>query len=349
MSQAIFGKLISSAKQLGTIIDQPDKGRWIKKRDEHDIALMVKAEVQRLILGRHSRTLMVSFDNTRYYLMAGFRDSGMMVEGFETCDLTPGLFALAVFELDLAPNGSPANIRDALEGRYLGSDEYNGHDLDQIIHLYPNILCFKANNNFPFMDDIVRTVGSYLAHTYDHGALPISSETLEILARIFETGNKHLPFSLVLQGMISFSWQSFYLEVYRCIENMYPLSRLKSLSSNWPPNRSLRNLAMLLEKELAWRPREEEALAAILRECSSTAIEALHAALSDSLPPPNDLHAASAKLVYNTRNELVHFRPRLPTAEKSDEVWDSQVRALAGCLDEIYNAAGDFFHELRDN
>ncbi|WP_125954907.1 hypothetical protein [Novosphingobium sp. MD-1] len=348
MSQALFGRLMASAEQAGTPIDAPDKGRWIKKRDDADIAVMAKAESQSLVLGRHSRTLMVSLDESRYYLMAGFRLSIAVVDGFELCDLTPGLFALAVLELDLDPVASAATIRDALEGRYNGVAGYNGHDLEEISNLFPDILCFRADNNFSFTEDIVRSVGSYLAHTYEHGALPISKETRNSLARIFETGNKHLPYALILQGMLSFSWQSFYLEVYRCIENMYPLSRLKRLSSSFPTNIPLRDLAILLEKELAWRPREEEALAAILRECSSSTLKALHAAMC-ATSPPNDLHAASAKLVYSTRNELVHFRPRLPTLAKDDDTWDAQVRALVDCLDEIYGACGDVFHELQVN
>jgi hypothetical protein len=346
MSQALFSKLIVPAEQAGMPIDAPEKGRWIKRRDDTDSSLMSKADVRPLILGRHSRALMVSFKGTRYYLLSGFRRSETAVDGFEQCELTPGLFALALLELDLDPVASAAEIRDIVEGRYAGADGYTGHDLNDVTPLYPEILCFRANDSFPFTEDVVRAVGSYLSHTFEHGALQISEQTLRSIARLFETGNKHVPYVLILQGMLSFSWQAFYLEIYRCIENMYPLSRLKKLCSSWKPQEPLWSVAILLEKELSWRPREEEALAAVLRECSTSTVEALHAAMGGP-PSTNDPHASAAKLVYVTRNELVHFRPRLPSSMKADETWDEQVRTLIDCLDEIYNVSGDAFHELQ--
>jgi hypothetical protein len=146
--------------------------------------------------------------------------------------------------------------------------------------------------------------------------------------------------------MLSFSWQSFYLEVYRCIENMYPLSRLKKLCSSWKPQDLLWNVAILLEKDLSWRPREEEALASVLRECSLPTVQALNSAMGGT-PDNNDIHTSAAKLVYVTRNELVHFRPRAPSSIKPAQSWDEQVRALIDCLDEIYTVSGDTFHELQ--
>lgn len=345
MSQALFDRLISVANTEGEPIDAPDQARWIQRRDDLDAALMAKAEVQPLALGRNSRVLMVSFKESRYYLFAGFNSVDEPVGGFEPCDLTPGLLALAILELELSPVASGAAIRDVLEGRYLGVEGYEGHEVTEIATLFPNIICFKADNNYPFTSDIYRSVGSYLARTYAHGALALTPETLTILTQIFEVGNRHVPFDLLLQGMLSFSWTSFYLEVYRCFENVYAFTRLNRVTDIRPVGKSLRDLAIMLEKELTWRPREEEALASILRFCSQSKLEALYVAICGA-GEPTEYHSAAAKHVYSTRNELVHFRPRMAAVKKNDAEWDLQIQALLECLDEIYAKIGDQFHEL---
>jgi hypothetical protein len=171
-------------------------------------------------------------------------------------------------------------------------------------------------------------------------------ETSDSLALLFETANKHVPFSLVLQGMLSFTWQSFFLEVYRCIENMYPYSRLQLLSSRWAPTVPLRDVAIILEDVLSWRPREEEALTSILGRCNNSNIQQLNDAFGGTTVAHGETAASAAKLVYKTRNELVHFRPRAKTSSRSDAAWDNQVRCLIECLSDIYDTTGDLFHEI---
>jgi len=279
--------------------------------------------------------------------LQGFSQPIGEIEGFEKCELTPALFALAVIELHLVPIASGSEIRDLLEDQYMGVDQYEGHDVGDIQLMFSPLVAYHVDSDFEFTSDPLRAVGSYVARTYDNGPLPLSDKTRNSLVRIFETGNRWIPFQLVLQGILSFSWASLYLEIYRCIENMYPYARIKKLTENWPPHSSLRDIAILLEKELSWRPREEEALASIIRQCSGAASQKLLQSFnmqSDSIVDPS---AAAARLVYATRNELVHFRPREETASRDDAIWDRQVCALIDCLEEVYRISGDFFHELQ--
>src|SRR5690606_22332176 len=94
--------------------------------------------------------------------------------------------------------------------------------------------------------------------------LEFDSNLQSRLLALFESGADTIPFSLPLQGLLSYSWPSLFLDLYRCLEQLYTALKLKSLVGKISHNGSLADLAYLLEDELSWRPKEQDALASIL-------------------------------------------------------------------------------------
>ena len=128
---------------------------------------------------------------------------------------------------------------------------------------------------------MVRVLGALTARSYADGPIAPSGTTLNKVADIFQSGSEHVPFENVLQGMLSISWGGFFLELYRAIEQLYAVPRLAALVEAWPTSLPYRSLADLLESHLAWRPKEDDALAKIIAECDDTIVAPLRESFSD--------------------------------------------------------------------
>lgn len=344
MNRTIFDRLITSAARSGNFIDSSDKGRWVTAHSEPDRTLMGKADVEGIILSRQLRALAIEREAKRYYVFYGFPAPPADIFGLSEIDSLPSLFSLAVIELDIHPNASGARIREVLDGRFLGNEDYNGHDLDEVSQLFPCLHYFEADLNFEYTKDIIRTVGSYAAQTYEDGALSVGVDTKVNLIGLFERGNAWIPFTLVLQGMLSFSWQGFYLEVYRCIEKMYAMPRIHKLLSEMSTSLSPHDVAEILERVLTWRPREEEALGSVLRRCEESVITQLIKAFNITPRADADRASLAASAVYAARNEMVHFRPANTGITVSATVWDQRLAALIAAVEDIYHRDGNAFH-----
>lgn len=347
LNASLFKRLIDQAMRHDTDVDNVDAARWIRRHDAADAELMTRADTEGVILSRTARVLKIAHDGRLQYVFFGFPRYRDEMIGLREIDLTPALFTLAVEELDIKSNAYGSTIRNALEGRYFGADSYDGHDLDDIATLFPPLLCLEANPAANFTLNPIRTIGSYAAQTYEDGALSISFDTRGSLVQLFERGNKWIPFELVLQGIMAFSWQSFYLEIYRCIEKLYSLPRLLELSGKWPSQIALHDTAQLLDAILSWRPREEDALVGILKLCSPQCVENLLNSFNLRLESNSDKHAVVARAIYAARNELVHYRPSVSSSGVDDQSWDKRVGALVACVEDIYSLHGDTFHEVK--
>ena len=155
------------------------------------------------------------------------------------------------------------------------AEGFDGYELSAITNLFPSIEIFEADQNYEYTANVVRVLGALTARSYADGPIAPSGTTLNKVADIFQSGSEHVPFENVLQGMLSISWGGFFLELYRAIEQLYAVPRLAALVEAWPTSLPYRSLADLLESHLAWRPKEDDALAKIIAECDDTIVAPL--------------------------------------------------------------------------
>lgn len=349
MSQELFRRLIARAEIDGTPLRDRSQNRWIERLSVGDADLMATADVEALALSRQVRAARVSHHDRVYFIFFGFGPPTDSVLGLSSVDATPGLFALAVLHLDIAATATPWAIREAVEAFHAGVGGYSGHGLAQIMPLFPELRFFSADVNFPFTTDIIRATGSYASRTYADGPLAFEDETCETLATSFEAGHATIPHMLVLQGVLSFSWASLYLEIYRCIEQLFAVPRISALVKEWPSNLALYDVAELVERHLSWRPREDESLAKILRNCDSGSVDIALDAFGCSPSEVEDQRVGQvARSIYGLRNQLVHFRPHKDVPTRNDQSWNLIIRAMLLCVFEIYDAVGAAFHDAPD-
>lgn len=350
MSRIIFQRLINHAKASDTLVMNADKGRYIKRYSDPDAELMAKAAVRdKRTITRQMRAVMFEYNERRYYAFFGFTFScgvpSRMPEGLTELDATPGLFAIAVTETDVIVRATPAEIRDIIEEEYIGHDHYIGHDLNDVANLFPSAIFVEADTNYDYTEDIDRVIGAMVAATYIDGPIAFDKDTLGAAGALFTSGSKFIPFDKALQGILSISWSGFYIELYRCIEQLYPVPRLVDLLQEWSSSQSFCDLANLLQTRLGWRPREDESLIKLIAACSESIASNLIAAFDIQFDEKSTPSEIAGRQVYAMRNGLVHFRNNHGIPPLSDERWNAIIVAMIALVTAAYTEFGLKYHQ----
>jgi hypothetical protein len=348
MSQVIFQRLIDRAASGGTVISNSDKGRYIKRLSEEDAELMAKADViDRRKITRLMRAVRFDHEGRRYFAFFGFASTQgplPLPEGLTELDPTPGMFGIAITETDAMARATASQIREIIEADYHGLEGYEGHDLDAVAGLFPTATFAEADANYPYTENLDRVLGAMVAATYVDGPISLDEDTLKAVSSLFTTGPDTIPFDNVLQGVLSISWSGLYVELYRCIEQLYPVPRLADLIRQWASPQSFGALADLLREQLGWRPREDDSLNKLIAACPDKVwtdlIDAFDVKLDDKSMPAE----IAGRQVYAMRNGLVHFRGNTTIAPPSDEKWNAIVMAMIALVTETYDRFGQQFH-----
>ncbi|MDT0507440.1 hypothetical protein [Novosphingobium sp. MMS21-SN21R] len=349
MSNVIFRRLIDHAAIDGTIIANGDKGRFIKRLSEADAELMAKADVRgKRKITRQMRAVMFEHGAQRFFALFGFASSLgtllQMPEGLAEIDPTPGMFGIAITEAEIMPRATSVEIRDVIEAEYSGLEGYEGHELTDVAGLFPPVVFAEADVNYPYTMNIDRVLGAMVAATYLDGPIALSEDALNAAGSLFTAGPSSIPFEIVLQGILSISWSGLYVELYRCVEQLYPVPRLSNLINRWASTQSLNSLAELLRDSLGWRPREDESLIKLIKECPDQVANDLIASFELELDEKSIAADAAGRQVYGMRNSLVHFRGNTVVVQPNDEKWNAIVVAMIALVAETYNRFGELFH-----
>lgn len=346
MSREIFDKIFSAALTEDSSFPLDAFSRWIKRKDADDARLMAEASMEFRRLGQREVTAIIAFEGRQVFCMSGYKPPEEVANGLSEIDVTPGLFATFVTGANIPSVATAAQARDLLKSEYRDVEGYDGHDLEAVMKIFPRVYCWEIDvsraGNFAM--DIFRISGSFVVRSYGQYPLEISAATRSKIIRIFEGGPDFLPYPLILQGVLSYSWQSIFLDFYRSIEQLYGVPRLEELSRRLNFGCTLSEVAEALESCLSWRPKEEEALSLLLRATSDPVREALlDAVFDEASTKPEATPEKCASQIYKLRNSHVHFRPALRATHRSPEKWDSLISAMCDALLEVYERFGADF------
>lgn len=349
MSRNLFQRLMSHAEAGGTLIANAEKTRYIKRESDEDAELMAKADVKkRRVITRQMRAVMFEYKTRRYFAFFGFSATQAeplrLPDGLTQIDSKPSLLAIAITETDAMPRATPSEIREIVEAEYQGIDDYSGHDIDAVAGLFPRVIFAEADINHTYTADLDRVLGAMVVNTYFEGPITLSEDTLAVAESLFTDGSEFIPFGNVLQGILSISWSGLYVELYRCVEQLYPVPRLTDLIDHWSSSQSFGTLADLLQTRLGWRPREDESLIKLISACPDSVASDLIAAFELLLDEKSTPANVAGRQVYAMRNGLVHFRGQNSIQQLSDEKWNAVVIAMMGLVAQTYAAFGEQYH-----
>lgn len=347
MSQALFCRLVDHAEQEGMPVAHPHGGRFIKRTNDIDADLMAAGRATAVVLTRQIRLVRIEHADQMYFCTFGLPEPDEPLLGLENIPATPGIFALATIEANIHPRRAvtAAMIKNVLDDAYIDNERgYAGHDLDEIMYLFSAIAVYRTTDQQEYLTITERVLGSILARTYRDGAISLQPETVEIFTRVFEQDSAFIPFRNLIQGLLSISWETLFIEIYRCIEQLYALPRVEGLKTVLLCDSPARELAKMLEEHLSWYPKEEESFKALVRLWDETIVSAICVGLQGGEGDTHDKRCDNAvRQLYRFRNQIVHYRPIHETIKKSDDEWSIIVRGMLRIVSHLYNTRGAAF------
>ena len=139
---------------------------------------------------------------------------------------------------------------------------------------------------------------------------------------------------IIYRSLFSISWNYSFLELYRCIEFLYPIPYLKEFSHCLGDSNLFKEMYIKAETMLDWRPKEINSLERLIRDYGETNTEVLDFKkcfeLIDGRPFEEGINTAPAiaKRIYKLRNSIAHFRLNLAYQIENKEDFDR----LIGCM-----------------
>ncbi|HCI6872178.1 hypothetical protein [Klebsiella variicola] len=353
----IFARLLTRCDRLGQPILNSREVRYISSVP-FDRDIMTYGEAESTILTNTLRFTRVEYQGVVYYVLFGLPELELNIDGLSEVDLTAGIFCLSVYESGIPSMSGYFEIKDCIEDRYsIRGGDYLGHDFNDIKKLFPSCKVFMVNEDSAILKEYQRALGVVLCQSLSDGALNYQLETLNELRDLFETGSAHLPFRNIINGMIAISWDVLFLQLYRCIEQLYAQPKTEELRNNSQLNQtthSLVDIAEFLETYLAWRPKEEEALQKLFVRAEESISFELGMAMGLITKINNDEYllngkpvsnpcAPVASAVYKLRNSIVHYRPSHDLVDFNDDKWNSIVCGMVKVIKKLYGLLGESF------
>lgn len=150
-----------------------------------------------------------------------------------------------------------------------------------------------------------------------------------------------LSFELVLNCLLASNFKFAFLELYKAIERLFPISYLKEFYYESKSTRNFIDFVATLEKITSWRPKEDEALNKVFNSASKSST-----ILIMDLAKAKGYNENHYNYVYKLRNSIVHFRMFHENIHHNDEEWND---LLYGILQVIHEQYFKFKEILKDD
>lgn len=116
------------------------------------------------------------------------------------------------------------------------------------------------------------------------------------------------PFHLILRALTETRDDAAFLSLYRCIEQLFPIPAMIGLSAELGLENPALHVALIIERHLGWRRREEDAIAHLFSELGSDLIDRIGLVIGSVALDEKSFRTVS-KRIYELRNQCVHYRP----------------------------------------
>lgn len=173
-------------------------------------------------------------------------------------------------------------------------------------------------------------------------ALTFTPELSAAVLRLLNGPCGRIAASTLFRAVTAQHWPHVFLDVYRCLERLFPFPYLERLATRIG-HRDVTSLENYAADLLGWRPKESEALIELFRLISGDGVFGeLAAALDIRSEDGSDHCAMVARCLYARRNSVAHFR--IDTSEPTTGAdWPRFLVSLCRVLDVLYARLGSHF------
>jgi hypothetical protein len=331
---AVFGSLDQFCRSRGEPLSNAGKPRWIRTDHTGRAFLRYATIAERLSFSASVKIARFDLYSRAFFVTIGL-DLPAPPDIFQAEHLDGGRLTAVLSELKSMPAALPSQIRDVVEVDDGESNEaYDGHDHQLLSTLYPKIQIFSIQG-LP-TEESFRVF--FLICLADRRRIEqwIDERLATLLKLIAELSPAYIPYEILCRSILDMDPAALFLALYRCLEALYAHNQTTKLMTSLEISKPWTEMAELLEEALAWYPREEPSLEALLEHAVPEDLQAAAAALKDAIPAEARGHSYMAKRIYSLRNALVHYRPFHRKFSFKEIDWNRLCEAMALLVFHIY-------------
>ncbi|EGR0209078.1 hypothetical protein FMH16_21280 [Vibrio vulnificus] len=204
---------------------------------------------------------------------------------------------------------------------------------DDISRHFINLNIYKVIPDTPYDCKDLYQIKGYFNVAIGNNNLIFNDSIKSNFIALYESGLRSIPMDIVELAYMSSQYKQVFLELYRCIEQLYPVPTLQSLlqvdgiSLTCPIT-----TAEVLETQLNWRPNQSDAIDAVFKDLDEVVLNKFNSVKSDT----EYSAMSSSAFVYRLRNANVHFRKKLGRGTLENDKWELLIDVMLEATLQLY-------------
>ncbi len=250
-------------------------------------------------------------------------------------DLDAGVWTALIFELAVIPNSnkSALDVYDEILFVDEGPEVPRPVSFSTVECCFPKIRVFEIDQESVFFDVDVNKILGYFLIGNVRPSLKFSGGTIAEFKLTFQNSSHELPYELVVHAYGSSHFKNSFVDLYRCVEKLYPIPSLSKLKETVLRDECSIELAAILESTISWRPIENNALEQLFKYLP----ESLRSEIETLAGQVNGAPAGAHNFIYRLRNSTVHYRKALGTLVVEDVQWDQLIGIMLRVIQNLYD------------
>ncbi|RQM43992.1 hypothetical protein EHZ19_31175 [Paraburkholderia bannensis] len=333
-SSALSPELISQKRAIAT---NDHEKKWLKNAEIFGSSYMS--------FGVNSSFSIVVFGRENYILSIGVSIENPPPD-FEVTPVNAGIFTAIVSDLSVGFIISTDIVERLVEYVfYPTSDAVERIDVDVIRPFFLPLQLFRIHPESPLNCDRSSSFRISLAAvlgTPSLISLPWPQTALERINGMVRNPDERTPFHLLLRALTETRPDAAFLAIYRCIEQLFPIPKIAELSADLKLNLAAMDVAIMIERHLSWRRREDEAITYLFEQVSVDAVTRLGRLFPEIQAGEISARTVSRR-VYELRNHCVHYRPVHASVVDAQTEWMKISDVLLEIAEQLYGAYNTAF------
>lgn len=333
---AIFERLTRYAADRGVSVPEGDRYVFL---DEAEYAILVASRrLHHIRFGRNQAAALIESGSGQVLALAGFEAEDLASSAhIREIEVTPGLAVAMLADLEVAPSAGPTQVLDVVAAASQSSPEYQGHDLELVVSLYPRLRALEIDSDVADVANFYANILETCARQAAHGNGWIDGELADELALLAEQRISGLPYEFLTRAVLDLNPPNLFLALYRCLEATYAYTKATELALTLGVRKSWTEVARALGDTLSWYPRHDQALAAVLALPTVDPVELN--ALAVALAREQGTDATTTRVaagIRDLRNSLVHYGLTTREVAVSDDDWNRICIPLARVVGGVF-------------
>lgn len=338
VNKRAFSLLIEQFLQLNKK-DVEEGKRYIFTEDKDKEWIKLAKIYEFVYITPNLRIIQIQFEGKLYFAAIGSQldTTSLDVSVIKELELNAGVISLLLSEglikLDKKSNNLEFYDNILFQHQEKG---YKGHKYTDLIVYLEDIHLFEIPEYSIVNSDWTSRIACYIySKNPSQLILDFDNNVTELISELSLIGSDNISYKILLSCLFSNTYKHAFLELYRLIERLFPISYLREFHNATKSRLKFLDFVTELENITKWRPREDEAIEKIFINSKATTrsyFKAFHDS-STSLQSQKD-----STFFYSLRNSIVHFRANHLELELSNRQWNLLLNATLFLIDDQYTA-----------